>query len=140
MTNVRRGHRPPLDRDTLARPIDRLLHALRALGPDSYRADSVRLGLWHATCPVCGRFTSARRLVIHEVGGGGATFRCRLECPRAAILAALALAERRYPAFSGWGWDTFDPETTRRVAESALAAQSADARLLRELDREASGA
>jgi hypothetical protein len=82
-----------------ARPLDRLLEALRATGPNAYRGDPEHLGSYKAYCPACAsRLVGVRRLQIYERRDSKLSVTCSTGCSAAAIRIAPRLAERYYPA------------------------------------------
>jgi hypothetical protein len=85
------------------RPLDRLLTALRAAGPDSYRADPEHPDRWSAYCPCCAsELIGARSLLIREGGDGRLMLVCWRGCSTTHVLSALRVAELRFPL--GWAW------------------------------------
>ena len=94
--------------------VDRLLCALRATGPDSYRC-TPRPDAWIARCPAC---REPDALDIREAGSR-AVFACAFGCERAAILEALATAEDNFGA-ERTDWAIL-VRSTVRVADRELA-------------------
>ncbi len=113
--------------------LDRLLLALRATGPDAYRADPDRIDVWRAYCPACSP-VEARRLTVRERADGTVTVSCSLGCSTRSIVVALALAERRYPRT--WAGHE-SPADAAAVAEVELGRLVAQRRVVAALAREA---
>lgn len=117
------------------KPLDRLLEALRATGPDSYRADPDRLDTWLAYCPGCAsRLLDIRRLTIRE-RDGQVTMTCSTGCSTDSIFTALKVCERLYPNGTYY---YESPADTARVAELLLNEGRERGRLIRAIQSEAS--
>ncbi len=123
-------------------PLDRVLHALRSSGPDSYRADPKDTGRWHAYCPACGsHLASTRRLTILEDRGGRVRLHCTTHCSEESILRALKARECLYdaaPALTAWGLDA--PSLELPLVEAECDRLAAATRLVRTLERELAAA
>ncbi len=108
--------------------VDRVLEALRATGPDAYRADVRNAHTWWAYCPACdSRRFDDRRLVLRE-HGGHVVATCAHGCSEIQIARALREAERGFPATWGDDPEHPSPDLAARLAEHLLA----EAKLRRE--------
>ena len=116
------------------RPVDRLLEALRACGPDQHRADPHQIGVWHAYCPGCAsHILGARRLTIRE-RGRSVHMSCSAGCSHESILTALKVFEARYPLT--WYGGTAPAESLPLI-EDELAQARKRRQLVNALSREA---
>lgn len=116
-------------------PLDRVLYALRSMGPDSYRADPDDIGRWYTHCPAC--CAGVRRLTILEGRDGRVRLHCTIQCSEESILRALKARERLYdaaPALTAWGLDA--PSLALPLIEAECDRLAAATRLVRALERE----
>jgi hypothetical protein len=127
----------PPNREPIAR-LDRVLEALRATGPDAYRADVDRLGVWWARCPACAA-PGERRLQIVERSTTRVELICSLGCTPEAILIELRRAEEEYPR--SWPDDADHPCPAWDAAlADLLIASNRQLRVQRQAERRVSGA
>jgi hypothetical protein len=113
--------------DVLTVGVDRLLFALRAIGPH-HRVDAHDPDCWRAPCPVCGGIS---RFVVRE-RHGDVQFECKLQCSNESIFRALKLAEVAYPH----RWGGHSPANDLPHIEAMIAEGEQIAGVVRTLQRE----
>jgi hypothetical protein len=113
--------------------VDRVLLALRASGPDAYRASEAYPNQWRAYCPCCrSELVGVRSLWIYASRSGGAQLTCQRECSTEHILKALQRDEERYA--EGWPSQTC-PAIVAAVTEVELERIAREQRIIRNLRR-----
>jgi hypothetical protein len=113
------------------RQVDRLLEALRSVGPDQYRADPDHPNVWHSYCASCAsHILEVRRLTITEDRDGRVRMICSTGCSLDSIFHALRIAEL-YP--NAWCRRLRDEG---RLAEQELEQLRRNRWLIRTIQRE----